>query len=218
MLNISIPNPCYENWNEMMPTEKGAFCNVCSKEVVDFSQMSDEEVKHYFLANAGKNTCGRFRKKQLAGFPVVVDEQVVYMNIALWKKFLAVVVICFGMFFSSCSEKKEQEDIQDFGITPVSSPASNDTSTKPEPVQPGKNITYTVGFTPAIFIKNHDMSSKPEIAICDSVMGDPITNDEFTGGVPMILPEEPKMNETLPLPPKDSVVQPVDTCSGPFIL
>ncbi len=62
-LVVQIPKPCHENWNQMSPTEKGKFCNVCTKEVVDFTSNSDEEIIRY-LSNHG-NLCGRFRSSQL---------------------------------------------------------------------------------------------------------------------------------------------------------
>lgn len=62
-INISIPEPCHENWNKMTPTQKGRFCGVCTKEVVDFTSFSDEQlIKHL---NREKQLCGRFNKQQL---------------------------------------------------------------------------------------------------------------------------------------------------------
>ncbi|MGH1384650.1 carboxypeptidase-like regulatory domain-containing protein [Kordia sp.] len=62
-LIIQIPEPCHEDWNNMSPTEKGKFCGVCTKEVIDFTAKSDEElIKH--VANDG-NLCGRFHPSQL---------------------------------------------------------------------------------------------------------------------------------------------------------
>jgi hypothetical protein len=60
---ISIPEPCHENWSEMTSTEKGKFCGVCTKEVIDFTQTSDEEIVKK-ISN-GVNLCGRFKKSQL---------------------------------------------------------------------------------------------------------------------------------------------------------
>mgnify|MGYP006395384781 CR=1 FL=1 len=62
-IQISIPNPCHEDWNKMTPTEKGKHCAVCTKEVFDFTQATDEDLVK--LAYAGDNLCGRFRKDQL---------------------------------------------------------------------------------------------------------------------------------------------------------
>lgn len=59
-----IPTPCHENWDNMTPEGKGRFCGSCSKQVVDFSLMSDQQVLNYFK-NAGGKTCGRFANDQL---------------------------------------------------------------------------------------------------------------------------------------------------------
>lgn len=64
IFHINIPTPCTENWNEMTPTERGAFCAHCQKEVVDFTEKTPSEIAAYFAKNKGKN-CGRFYKKQL---------------------------------------------------------------------------------------------------------------------------------------------------------
>ena len=62
-LKITIPEPCSEDWNQMTPTQKGAFCKSCAKEVVDFTSTSKSElarkIKH------GQNLCGRFKASQL---------------------------------------------------------------------------------------------------------------------------------------------------------
>lgn len=62
-LIIQIPEPCHEDWNQMLPTEKGKFCKVCTKEVVDFTSKSDEELIRYFSTKG--NLCGRFDESQL---------------------------------------------------------------------------------------------------------------------------------------------------------
>ena len=63
-MKIHIPQPCAENWSEMNPTEKGRFCAVCQKEVIDFSKFTDEELKN-FLGKSQVSTCGSFRPDQL---------------------------------------------------------------------------------------------------------------------------------------------------------
>lgn len=59
-----IPEPCHENWDNMTQQDKGRFCASCSKQVVDFSLMSDQQVLNYFKNATGK-TCGRFANDQL---------------------------------------------------------------------------------------------------------------------------------------------------------
>jgi CarboxypepD_reg-like domain len=76
-LILSIPNPCSENWNNMIPQEKGRFCDTCQKCVVDFTAMTDAAVLDYFNKNNGK-VCGRFDKQQL--------DRVLIINDKLFKK------------------------------------------------------------------------------------------------------------------------------------
>ncbi len=61
---ISIANPCSENWELMTPTEKGRFCGSCQKAVVDFTEMTDKEIANVIKKNKS-NSCGRFTANQL---------------------------------------------------------------------------------------------------------------------------------------------------------
>ncbi len=65
-MKIEINKPCHENWDAMTPNEKGAFCMVCQKDVIDFSKQTLDEIKNFF-ANLPKSNkvCGRFKKAQL---------------------------------------------------------------------------------------------------------------------------------------------------------
>lgn len=62
-IKITIAEPCQENWNKMTSVEKGKHCEVCSKNVVDFTGKSDEEIYKHVTKN--NNSCGRFNKTQL---------------------------------------------------------------------------------------------------------------------------------------------------------
>ncbi|NOT52722.1 MAG: T9SS type A sorting domain-containing protein [Chitinophagaceae bacterium] len=64
-LQISIPEPCHENWDAMTPVDKGRFCNSCQKQVVDFSTMSDRQVAEFFKKPSTGSVCGRFMSDQL---------------------------------------------------------------------------------------------------------------------------------------------------------
>ncbi len=61
---VTIPEPCHENWDAMTPREKGRFCDVCTKTVVDFSVMGDAELFETIKNGNGK-ICGHFHKDQL---------------------------------------------------------------------------------------------------------------------------------------------------------
>jgi hypothetical protein len=63
-LQLHIPEPCHENWNQMTPVEQGRFCSSCQKNVIDFTAKDDEEILDFFKNYSG-NTCGRFSNNQL---------------------------------------------------------------------------------------------------------------------------------------------------------
>ncbi|MFN8340275.1 MAG: carboxypeptidase-like regulatory domain-containing protein [Cyclobacteriaceae bacterium] len=66
-INLSIQKPCSENWSGFTPTRHGGFCSSCSREVIDFTSMSDEELLS-FLSNRPSGVCGRFRSAQLTTY------------------------------------------------------------------------------------------------------------------------------------------------------
>ena len=61
---VQIKEPCHENWNNMSVSEKGRFCDSCSKQVVDFTKKSNEEIAAH-LNNASDKVCGRVTASQL---------------------------------------------------------------------------------------------------------------------------------------------------------
>jgi hypothetical protein len=64
-IQISIPNPCSEDWSKMTPQEQGRFCNHCQKCVVDFTGWTDAQVYNYIAQHKNQNICGRFQTTQL---------------------------------------------------------------------------------------------------------------------------------------------------------
>jgi hypothetical protein len=63
-LQLQIPTPCHEDWNQMAPEVQGRFCNSCQKTVTDFTQMSDAQLIAFFK-KPKQSTCGRFTQEQL---------------------------------------------------------------------------------------------------------------------------------------------------------
>jgi len=62
-IQISIPEPCHEGWQNMTPVEKGRFCASCQKTVLDFTHLSDNEIIK--LVSKKDNLCGRINVSQL---------------------------------------------------------------------------------------------------------------------------------------------------------
>lgn len=132
-LSFHIPQPCHEDWNKMTPVDKGKFCNSCSKQVVDFSTMTDHEVLNYFSKTSGK-VCGRFANDQLQRpmQPIKTEKKKTWWIAALMPLLL--------LFDKADAQKKNSKDTTVFAI-----------AKDPQPiimgkVLPPKNIPDTSGF------------------------------------------------------------------------
>lgn len=110
-MKISIPKPCQENWNDMTPENQGVFCKVCSKVVVDFSNMSDEEVIRYFENKKQEKTCGRFRLSQLSPYELKINLREVAAHRSFPKIFAAAFFIIFSSMFVCKSDTGEPMQI-----------------------------------------------------------------------------------------------------------
>jgi len=64
-VQLSIPEPCHQDWNEMTPTQQGRHCSACAKQVIDFTAMNDTEVLNYFSNIKNEKVCGRAYPDQL---------------------------------------------------------------------------------------------------------------------------------------------------------
>lgn len=80
--NISIHQPCNEEWSKMEPDIDGRYCMHCCKTGTDFTVMSNAEVIAY-LRDTG-NVCGRFKKEQLSSINILIAYNTVLG--VYWKK------------------------------------------------------------------------------------------------------------------------------------
>lgn len=123
-MKISIPNPCRENWDKMLPEDKGRFCSVCSKTVVDFTQKSKEQIKNFFQEATGR-VCGRFRNEQLS--PQAVRPLTSPNKLSL---FACALYFVFGSILFSCTNKhvskKEKQDEEIHTTLGISIPREKD--------------------------------------------------------------------------------------------
>lgn len=113
---ITIPKPCNEDWNEMSPTEKGRFCDVCTKEVVDFTNKTSEEIQKYFVEKKDKKVCGRFKNEQLDKVTIQIPTQVLFSQVHFHKMFMLALLISMGTSLFSCKnsngKKQKIENIE----------------------------------------------------------------------------------------------------------
>ena len=102
-LQLSIPEPCHQNWHEMNPTQQGRFCNACAKEVIDFSTMSDSEVLNYFSSLKSEKVCGRAYPDQLDR-AITMPKEIKKAKFRYWN-----YAAMFFLFFSKTTMKAQAQ-------------------------------------------------------------------------------------------------------------
>lgn len=102
--HITIPTPCNENWDRMLPEDKGRFCQLCAKTVVDFTNSSPEEITDYFIKNKESKTCGRFKKEQLNLIHIEIPKNIIYQQTSFKNVFMLALLISMGTTLFSCKD------------------------------------------------------------------------------------------------------------------
>lgn len=104
-IKITIPEPCHENWNNMLPNEQGRHCKVCDKTVTDFTQQSPEQIKAFMDQHASQKICGRFRASDVE--TVVITPPPVKLS---WfgSRWVAVLAAVSFLFFGKKTQAQNQ--------------------------------------------------------------------------------------------------------------
>jgi hypothetical protein len=99
-LQLSIAEPCHENWESMSPVEKGKFCGSCQKQVVDFSNMSDRDIAEFFKKPSTGSVCGRFMTDQLERDILIPKKRIPWLRL-----FFQVMLPAFFISKASAQQK-----------------------------------------------------------------------------------------------------------------
>ena len=92
---VTIAEPCLQNWNKMEKGEGFNFCKACSKNVIDFSGYTNAEIISV-LAGASSSVCGRLSKTQLNQLNYHLS--IVPTSNRNWIKYLGVLAIGVSVF------------------------------------------------------------------------------------------------------------------------
>lgn len=193
MINdFSVPNPCNEKWNGMIPKDNGRYCSSCQKTVIDFTNKTKEEIIDYMNKHVNQKICGTFKTSTLLAKTHSSEALV---------KFLAALLLVFGISLFSCTEsnektnnKKEHDSYSTTGI-----PTYKYDSTEPPP------IIETTIYSPPEIIETEECFTTgdiiPEIIgispdsilppITPTPIFDTLIEDEFIHTIAEKMPEFP---------------------------
>ena len=134
-INISIPQPCHENWEGMTSVEKGKFCNSCQKKVFDFTSSSDREIINAFEKN--NNLCGRFLNTQLDHDLIKPKEKS-----SLWLATATALISLVGLNEVTAQQKAPTEQTEGEFIKGKSIPVKNEVKIEGQIIIEYKNPNY----------------------------------------------------------------------------
>ncbi len=109
---ITIAEPCTQNWDEMEKAAGFNFCKACSKNVIDFSGYTNAQIIQT-LASASSPVCGRLSKTQLNQLNYCLT--IVPATNRNWMKYLGVLAIGASIFVQDAkaqSFKKTNEVVK----------------------------------------------------------------------------------------------------------
>lgn len=106
-LQLSIDDPCHENWDKMTKSEQGRFCASCQKHVHDFTGMSDSQLVAFFKSKPADSVCGRFYPDQLDR-----DMEIPTKRIPWVKYFFQFVLPAFLMSAKATAQKGKTKIVE----------------------------------------------------------------------------------------------------------
>lgn len=99
---ITIPKPCRQSWQQMLPNDDGRHCNHCSKTVIDFTKMTNGEIISY-LSNRS-NICGRFSPLQLDSVNTHLNYQNLKTATSRKKGLVAMAMLGSSIFYEASGQ------------------------------------------------------------------------------------------------------------------
>jgi CarboxypepD_reg-like domain len=104
--NLSIKKPCSENFSSFSKTNDGGFCQSCKKNVIDFTNMSDQEILTYLSSKKDK-TCGLFLESQLKTYPILESKKTSKIATTFASHFFGLSLLSILSFNSAFSQDKK---------------------------------------------------------------------------------------------------------------
>lgn len=111
MLQLTVPNPCNENWDNMTPDDNGRHCSKCAKKVIDFTTMTTEQIQEIFTQKNTGGICGRFNKVQLIQTQIELPQNILQIHLPLYKRFLVASLLVFSATLFSCEANTTGEPV-----------------------------------------------------------------------------------------------------------
>jgi TonB family protein len=109
-MKVIIKEPCLEDWDKMKVGIDSRHCDLCNKNVIDFTQKNRAEIITYLLDRSNERVCGRMKGNEFemkeADIPVLME--VLRAPKYRSNAFLILAIVCSSVF-SSCEVLSEDD-------------------------------------------------------------------------------------------------------------
>lgn len=92
-LQLSIPQPCKESWDDMKSSGEGRHCTNCNKTIIDFSLYSDKQLLE-FIKKSKDQLCGRLSVAQVNRPIFYAEPQNHFLHKLLFGSALTIGIAC----------------------------------------------------------------------------------------------------------------------------
>lgn len=111
MKHVRIDKPCTENWNEMTPTERGAFCQKCCKQVLDFTNQTNHQIQSALRNSNGGEVCAKITTDQLSSLNWEFEQWQSSATMNVQRMSFYALLFVFGLSLVSCSNQEDEQRV-----------------------------------------------------------------------------------------------------------
>lgn len=177
-----IPKPCHEDWRKMTSNQKGKFCDLCKKTVVDFTNKSKLEIQEILSQNTTTKVCGHFYKEQLTTVNIEIPVAVFQKKHSYTRMFALALLLTMGTTLLSCKsdgkiKKIETVEIID-SIIPKTKTIKKDSMLMGKPISSKSKILKPM-LTKGLILKEKDTLNNTTI-FKEVIVGEMITEEVTT--------------------------------------
>jgi TonB family protein len=112
-MKVTIKEPCLENWDNMKTGIESRHCDLCNKNVIDFTQKNRAEIITYLLDRSNERVCGRMKGNEFemkeADIPVLME----ILRAPRYRSnaFMILAIVCSSVF-SSCENLSDEDAVK----------------------------------------------------------------------------------------------------------
>jgi TonB family protein len=112
-MKVTIKEPCLEDWDKMKTGIESRHCDLCNKNVIDFTQKNRAEIITYLLDRSNERVCGRMKGNEFemkeADIPVLME----ILRAPRYRSnaFMILAIVCSSVF-SSCENLSDEDAVK----------------------------------------------------------------------------------------------------------